>query len=295
MLSMEKMLRRLIGEDVELVTGPGPDLWTVWADPGQIQQVLVNLAVNARDAMPTGGTLTIETLNITFDAEFAARRAGMAQGDHVMVAVSDTGHGIPPETQEHIFEPFFTTKATGHGTGLGLATCYGIVKQAGGSIWVYSEPGGGATFKIYLPRIHAAADTAPVRAAASTPVGHERILLVEDDTKVRSVGASGLRWYGYRVMEAAHGVEALRLFGDHVDEIDLLVTDVVMPQMGGRELAERLMALRPDLKVLYTSGYTQDGIVHQGVLDPGVAFLPKPYDPSTLARKVRAVLDEPHG
>jgi two-component system, cell cycle sensor histidine kinase and response regulator CckA len=292
-LSMDKMLRRLIGEDVELVTVLGDGLWTVWADQGQIQQVLVNLAVNARDAMPTGGTLTIETLNVTFEAEFAARRAGMAEGDHVMLAVSDTGHGIPADILDHVFEPFFTTKPTGEGTGLGLATCYGIVKQAGGSIWVFSEPGGGASFKIYLPRIHAAADAIPARVVAFTPTGHERILLVEDDSKVRTIAARALRGFGYRVTEAAHGEEALRLFADHVDEIDLLITDVVMPQMGGRELAERMVAARPDLKVLYTSGYTQSGIVHHGVLDHGVAFLPKPYDPSALARTVRATLDDP--
>jgi two-component system cell cycle sensor histidine kinase/response regulator CckA len=291
--SMDKMLRRLIGEDVELVTVLGTDLWTVWADQGQIQQVLVNLAVNARDAMPTGGTLTVETLNVTLDAEFVSRRAGMAQGDHVMLAVSDTGQGIPLDTLEHIFEPFFTTKPTGQGTGLGLATCYGIVKQAGGSIWVSSEPGAGATFKIYLPRIHAEADAIPANVTVSTPRGDERILLVEDDTKVRTIAARALRGFGYHVTEASDGKDALRLFADHVDDIDLLITDVVMPQMGGRELAERMVAARSDLKVLYTSGYTQDGIVHHGVLDHGVAFLPKPYDPPALARKVRAVLDEP--
>jgi PAS domain S-box-containing protein len=294
-LSMDKMMRRLIGEDVELVTVFGKDLWTVWADLGQIQQVLVNLAVNARDAMPDGGKLTIETLNVTLDAAYTARHAGVAPGEYVMLAVSDTGHGITPEIQEHIFEPFFTTKSTGHGTGLGLATCYGIVQQAGGAIDVYSEQGGGATFKIYLPRAQAAAEPVKLKGADSTPIGSETILLVEDDEKVRSIAVRSLRDYGYRVTEASNGEEALQLPGDCLGEIDLLVTDVVMPQMGGRELAERMHAVRPNLKVLYTSGYTENGIVHHGVLDRGVAFLSKPYDAAALARKVREVLDEANG
>ncbi len=290
-LSMDKMLRRLIGEDIELVTVLGTGLWSVRADLGRIQQVIVNLAVNARDAMPGGGKLTVETRNVTLDRAFAARHHGAEAGDHVMLSVSDTGHGMTAEVQEHIFEPFYTTKRTGLGTGLGLATCYGIVKQAGGSIWVNSEPGSGSTFKIYLPRAQAAPEQVQVPVAATTPVGNERILLVEDEAMVRSVAVRALRDFGYVVTEAANGMDALGVAEGHVHDFDILVTDVVMPLLGGRELAERLQALRPDLKVLYTSGYTEDGIVHHGVLDRGVQFLPKPYDPVALARRVRAVLD----
>jgi len=293
-LGIDRLLRRLIGEDIELSTLLTEDLWKVWADPAQMEQVLVNLAVNARDAMPNGGTITIETLNITLDGEYSAGRIDMPPGDYVMLAVSDTGHGIPRETLEHVFEPFFTTKKDGLGTGLGLATCYGIVKQANGWIWAYSEPGCGATFKIYLPRT---ADAAQAPAAAPSPAplaGDERILLVEDDIKVRAAAARSLRDRGYCVLEASNGEEALRLVGERAEGIDLLVTDVVMPQMGGPELADRLITRRPDLDVLFTSGYTENGIVHGGVLDRGVAFLPKPYTPSALARKVRAMLDAAH-
>jgi PAS domain S-box-containing protein len=289
--SMDKMLRRLIGEDIELATVPGDGLWTVWADSGQVQQVLVNLVVNARDAMPKGGRLTVETRNVTLDAEYAARHAGVVPGDYVMLAVSDTGHGMSPEVAAHVFEPFFTARPSGTGTGLGLATCYGIVKQAGGSIWVYSEPDHGTTFKLYLPRVKRVADTAPANEPEHVGGGVERILLVEDEDSVRTIAARTLRDAGYTVLEASNGEEALLVAADRLDSIDLVVTDVVMPQMGGRDLAERLLALRPDLKILFTSGYTEDGIVTRGVLDRGVSFLPKPYDRSSLTRRVRSVLD----
>ncbi len=291
MLSMDKMLQRLIGEDIELVTVLGDGLWPVRADLTQIQQVIVNLAVNARDAMPGGGKLSIQSGNVTLDAAFAACHAGAEAGDHVLLTVSDTGHGMSADVQEHIFEPFYTTKRTGLGTGLGLATCYGIVKQAGGTIWVYSEPGAGSTFKIYLPRAEEEPERIEASVPATAPVGNERILLVEDEAMVRSVAVRALRDFGYRVTEAANGLDALGLAEGHLQDFDLLVTDVVMPLLGGRELAERLLMLRPGLKVLYTSGYTEDGIVHHGELDRGVQFLPKPYDPTALAHKVRAVLD----
>jgi PAS domain S-box-containing protein len=289
--SMDKMLRRLIGEDIELVTVPGDDLWTVWADPGQVQQVLANLVVNARDAMPKGGRLTVETHNVTLDADYASRHAGVVPGDYVMLAVTDTGHGMAPDVTARVFEPFFTTKRSGIGTGLGLATCYGIVKQAGGSIWVASEPGRGTTFTLYLPRVKRPAESLPARESDEAVGGAERILLVEDEDNVRRIAARTLRDAGYTVLEACNGEDALLVAADRLDSIDLVVTDVVMPQMGGRDLAERLLVLRPDLKILFTSGYTEDGIVHRGVLARGVSFLPKPYDRASLTRRVRSMLD----
>ena len=292
-LAMDKMLRRLIGEDVELVTLLAEHLGAVWADPGHIEQVLVNLAVNARDAMPGGGKLTIETSNVTLDAESAARHVGMAPGEYVLLAVSDSGYGMAPEILEHIFEPFFTTKELGGGTGLGLSTCYGIVKQSGGWIWAYSEPGQGTTFKIYLPRIRAEAEAFSPASSAALRGGTETVLLVEDNAQVRDIALRSLRERGYRVLQAANGGEALRAAENQSEPIALLLTDVVMPQMGGSELVERVRALRPQIKVLYTSGYTEHALVHREVLGPGIAFLPKPFDPAGLARKVREVLDAP--
>jgi len=289
---MDKMLRRLLGEDVALVTHLAADLGPVSADPGQLEQVLLNLAVNARDAMPQGGRLTIETANVLLTEEYAERHHRLPPGPYVLLAVSDTGVGMDEITQKHLFEPFFTTKEVGKGTGLGLATVYGIVKQSGGYIWVYSEPGRGTTLKVYLPRVPGAAEPLPV--AVESPElrrGTETVLLVEDAAPVRSLARKGLESYGYQVLEAADGPAALELSARHPRGIDILVTDVVMPGMSGRELAERLAPARPGMRVLYTSGYTDDAMVHQGVLRSGVAFLQKPFVPETLARKVREVLD----
>jgi PAS domain S-box-containing protein len=290
--NMERMLRPMIGEDIELYTVLQPQLGRVLADPGQIEQVLMNLAVNARDAMPQGGRLTIETSNVELNETYARRLLTMTPGPHVLLAVSDTGCGMDKETQEHIFEPFFTTKEQGKGTGLGLSTVYGIVKQSGGSIWVYSEPGRGTTFKIYLPRVEEPTESVePDTARARLPNGTETILLVEDEAGVRSLARASLQVYGYRVLEAANGDEAIRIFDRRQDAIHLLVTDMVMPGMDGRALSERLSARLPGLKVLYLSGYAEGAIVHNGVLNAGMAFLQKPFTPLSLARKVRAVLD----
>lgn len=293
LLETAKMLPRLIAEDVELVSVSAEDLGLVRVDPGQIEQVVVNLAINARDAMPEGGKLTIETANVTLDEEYARQHPGVTPGGYVMLAISDTGGGITREVREHIFEPFFTTKELGKGTGLGLATCYGIVKQSGGNIWVYSEPGQGTTFKIYLPRVEEEGDTLTKHDKEGyPPKGTETVLLVEDESSVRKVTACTLREQGYTVLEAGNGEEALLLArGLAGEKIHLLLTDVVMPQMGGRVLAERLRGEHPDTKVLFFSGYPGEGIVHHGVLAPGAAFLQKPFTPAGLAWKVREVLD----
>src|SRR5438128_5165524 len=290
--NMDRMLRRLLGEDVELATSRDPAAGTVNADPGQLEQVLLNLAVNARDAMPGGGRLSIGTTRVTLHEEHVERRHRMPAGDYVCLAVADTGVGMDEMTQAHLFEPFFTTKEVGKGTGLGLATVYGIVKQSGGYIWVYSEAGHGTTVKIYLPRVPGVAES-PVPAPEPQQVrgGDETVLLVEDAAPVRTLARRSLEARGYRVLEAADGPSALQLSARHLDGIDILVTDVVMPGMSGRELAERLAPERPSMKVLYTSGYTDDAMVRQGVLSAGVAFLQKPFVPDTLARKVREVLD----
>ncbi|HEX4627818.1 MAG TPA: PAS domain S-box protein [Gemmatimonadales bacterium] len=290
--TMYRMLRRLLGEDIELATTLDPGAGAVNADPGQLEQVLLNLAVNARDAMPTGGRLTVETQHLTLTAEHVERRHRLPPGDYVCLAVTDTGAGMDEATQAHLFEPFFTTKEVGKGTGLGLATVYGIVKQSGGYVWVYSEVGHGTTVKVYLPRVEGATETAPlVPAPQVVRGGTETVLLVEDAAPVRSLARKSLAARGYTVLDAADGPSALALATSHGGAIDLLVTDVVMPGMGGRELAERLAAVRPQMKVLYTSGYTDDAMVRQGVLTAGVAFLQKPFIPDTLARKVRDVLD----
>ncbi|MBI1967608.1 MAG: PAS domain S-box protein [Gemmatimonadetes bacterium] len=292
--SAEKLLRRLIGEDVTLATRLEPALWAVRADPGQIEQVIVNLAVNARDAMPQGGQLTIETANTLLDQAYADEHQPVTAGEYVMLAVTDTGIGMDKETQAHIFEPFFTTKERGKGTGLGLAMVYGIVKQSGGFIWVYSEPEQGTTFKSYLPRVVESVEAAPSEPArAPRTAGSETILLAEDEEAVRRVARETLTRHGYTVLQAPAGAVALALAGNYQDAIHLLLTDVVMPGMSGRQLADRLTALRPGLKVLYMSGYTDDAIVREGRLEPGLAYLQKPFRPDALARKVREVLDAP--
>jgi PAS domain S-box-containing protein len=289
-----KMLQRLIGEDIDLLIGLTPDLGKVKADPGQIEQVLMNLSVNARDAMPKGGKVTIETQNVLIDEEYSRRHLSVRPGRYVMLAVSDTGCGMDAATQERIFEPFFTTKGTGKGTGLGLSTVYGIVKQSGGNIWVYSEVGRGTTFKIYLPCVdHHAEDFKSIAEAAQATPGTETVLLVEDEEMVRNMTREILQESGYRVLEAAHGHEALHVAEQHDGPIHLMLSDVVMPQMSGRELAEQLSPRRAEMKVLYMSGYTDDAIVHHGVLDEGMAFIEKPFTPSALTRKLREVLSAP--
>src|SRR5438105_2119169 len=290
--NMDTMLKRMIAEDIDLLTILSPGSTPVKADPGQIQQILMNLVVNARDAMPDGGRLTIETADVVLDTDYARRHVGVSPGRYVMLAVSDNGCGMDKQTQARIFEPFFTTKEEGKGTGLGLSTVYGIVKQSGGNIWVYSEPGRGTTFRIYLPRIEGVAEAiVPGKAQEPLPRGSETLLLVEDDAGVRKLAKTTLQTQGYTVLEAAQGEDAVRLSGQHEGLIHLMVTDMVMPEMSGRELAERLKPLRPNMKVLLTSGYTGKAMLHHGELDPGMAFLQKPFTPQTLARKVREVLD----
>lgn len=290
---MEKMLRRLIGEDVELQTASRADLGLVKADRSQIEQVVMNLAVNARDAMPGGGRLTIETANVEFDGSIAHPPAMVAPGKYVMLAVTDNGCGMDEKTQAHIFEPFFTTKEKGKGTGLGLATVYGIVKQSGGYIWVYSEPGHGTTFKIYLPRVEdqASADTRELGSSGrSFPRGNEVVLLVEDEKGVRDLAREYLELSGYSVIEAEDGYTALELTAMHAGPIHLLMTDVVMPGISGRELADRVRNIRPEIKVLYMSGYTDQAVVHHGILDGDAVLLQKPFSMSTLASKLREIL-----
>jgi PAS domain S-box-containing protein len=287
-----KMLQRVIGEDVALVTVLAPDLQMVKADPGQIEQVLMNLAVNARDAMPTGGKLTIETSNVVLDTAYAAGHTMVPAGDYVLLAMSDTGVGMTEDTKARLFEPFFTTKEQGKGTGLGLATVYGIVKQSGGFVWVYSELGNGTTFKVYLPQVSVQAEAQRHRTTSTElPHGTETVLLAEDAAPVRAVAKLILERCGYTVFEAPNGKVALDVAAGHREGVDLLVTDVVMPEMSGRELADRLRELRPGIKVLFVSGYTDDAVIRHGILDPGNAYLQKPFTPEALALKVRDVLD----
>jgi CheY-like chemotaxis protein len=284
------LLKRLLGEDIELVFVAASDLGRVRVDPGHFEQVIVNLAVNARDAMPAGGRLTIETSNAAIDDGYAGRHVGMTPGPYVMLAVSDDGVGMDPATRGRIFEPFFTTKEPGKGTGLGLAMVYGIVKQSGGHIRVYSEPGVGTVFKVYLPRT----DDAPgadVADDTTLPRGRETILIVEDEEEVGSFAREVLEGLGYTVLEATNAADALLIAERYVGFIDLLLTDVVMPRMGGTPLAAAVTAARPETKILFTSGYTDDAIVRHGGLEAGADLLEKPFSPDTLAVKVRAVLD----
>jgi PAS domain S-box-containing protein len=292
---IEKMLTRLLGETISVRTKLSPSLGTVRADPGQLEQVLMNLAVNAGDAMPHGGELTIETSEVELDEEYAREHVDAVPGRYVMLAVHDAGVGMEPATQARLFEPFFTTKGPGKGTGLGLSTVYGIVKQSGGHIWVYSEIGQGTTFKVYLPRIDAPADIMPRSPQEAAKRGTETILVVEDADLLRALARRVLEGFGYTVLTAHGGQEALAMAEAHPGPVHLLLTDVVMPEMGGAELAKRLAARRAEILVLYMSGYTDDAIVRQGVLDEGVAFIQKPFTAESLVRRVREVLDASGG
>ena len=288
---MDKMLRRLIGEDIELITVLEGSSGRVKADPGQIEQVIMNLVVNARDAMPRGGKLTIETADIELDDLYTRKHMEVEPGSYVMLAISDTGHGMDKETQSHIFEPFFTTKGAGQGTGLGLSTVYGIIRQSGGNIWVYSEPGRGTTFKVYLPRVEDEADEYEAQACREeSNKGSETILLVEDEDSVRRLASEILQMNGYKVFEARRGSEAIEICEREHGPINMMVTDVVMPRMSGPQLADHLAEVRPRMKVLYMSGYTDSSIINHGVLESSTAFLQKPFTPSSLLNKVREIL-----
>ncbi len=288
---MEKILRRLIGEDIELVSVNAADLWRIKADRSQIEQVILNLAVNARDAMPRGGKLTIETENVEFDNSQARLPVVLTPGRYVMLAVTDNGCGMDSETQAHIFEPFFTTKEKGKGTGLGLATVYGIVKQSGGYIWVYSEPGHGTTFKVYLPRVEDSLTPQEVREVSQNiPRGTETILLVEDEQGVRDLAREYLEISGYKVLVAENGAAAVKAASEHKGAIDLIMTDVVMPGLSGSELTKRIEAIRPGIRIMYMSGYTDQAIVHHGILGPDIVLLQKPFTLNALAHKLREAL-----
>jgi len=290
---LEKMLRRIIGEDIELITHLSEDLWRVRTDPGQMEQVIMNLVVNARDAMPEGGRLTIETANVVLDGAYARSHVSVVAGNYVMLSISDTGCGMRPEVRERIFEPFFTTKEKGKGTGLGLSVVYGIVKQSGGNIWVYSEPARGTTFKIYLPAVEEEGEGFQRReVSGEVPRGNERILVVEDDDSVRELTVRFLEKQGYHPLEAKRGEEALELFKTNRDSIHLVLVDVVMPGESGPELVKKLKEVSQNFKVLFMSGYTDNAIVHHGVLDKGVEFIQKPFSFEGLLRKVREVLDK---
>jgi PAS domain S-box-containing protein len=294
LMGMEKMIRRLLGADVEVTFLPSTATGKVIADAGQIEQVVMNLVVNARDAMPRGGKLVLETRNVELDEEYVRTHFGVVPGSYVLLALSDTGFGMSKDVQARVFEPFFTTKEKDKGTGLGLSTVFGIVKQSGGHVWLYSEPGQGTTFKIYLPRTAVQDDEKPsVPPSTGAGRGSETILLVEDDEQVRAVACNILRRHGYRVLEASNGGEALLSCEQHTATIHLLLTDVILPKVSGRQIAERLAALRPEMKVLFMSGYTDEAILQQGVLDADVAYFQKPITPEKLTRAVREVLNRP--
>ena len=290
--NIDKMLRRLIGEHIELVTMFGPQLEPIEADPTQLEQVVLNLVVNARDAMPQGGKIVIETTNLELDEAYAHQHVSVSPGRYVMLAVSDQGSGMNTETLRHIFEPFYTTKRHEEGTGLGLSTVYGVVKQNRGNIWVYSEVGRGTTFKVYVPQVNQVVDARKTEAVSTAVArGTETVLLAEDEELVRKFVRSILEKSGYTVLEAHHGSEALRVALQHPGPIHLLLTDMVMPLMDGKLLAQRMVGLRPGIRVLYMSGYSENAVVHYGVLESGTAFIEKPFTVETLARKVRDVLD----
>jgi signal transduction histidine kinase len=290
---MEKMLGRLIGEDICVRTALAKSLDQISADPGQIEQVIMNLAVNARDAMPDGGELCIETANAELDPCYAQAHAEVKAGKYVMLAITDSGCGMNEATKSRIFEPFFTTKEQGKGTGLGLATVYGIVKQSGGHIWVYSEPGQGTTFKVYFPVVAQESTKGPSEPDRKSALkGDETILLVEDDPGVRALARNVLEMYGYSVLEASNPSAAIQVCQSHAGLIDALLTDIVMPQMNGKRLSELLLPQRPGMKVLFMSGYTDDAIIRQGILERGISFIQKPFTPAGLAEKLRGVLDE---
>jgi CheY-like chemotaxis protein len=287
------MLRRLLRESLDLTATIEPNLWPIKADPGQLEQILMNLVVNARDAMTNGGQVTITVRNVELDDLHAELHFGMTPGAHVLLEVSDTGAGMDQATKERIFEPFFTTKEAGKGTGLGLATVFGIVQSLAGSIWVFSEPGRGTTFKIYLPRT--GDDVEPVMALppATRLTGTETVLVVEDELPLRQVVSGILRRAGYAVVEATDGTAAIAAVAGHAGTIDLLVTDVVMPRMNGRDLAQKLQSTHPALKTLFMTGFTEDAVTHQRLVSPGVALLQKPFKPAALLRRVRELLDLP--
>jgi CheY-like chemotaxis protein len=285
---MAQMLLRLIGEDVEMQTKLDPELYPIRGDQGQIEQVIMNLVVNARDAMPQGGKLMIETRNLTVEEDESQRRTPMVPDDYILLTISDTGLGMDAETQAHIFEPFFTTKARGKGTGLGLATVYGVVKQSGGYIWVYSEPGLGATFKIYLPRVLDELQTSRPADIEDSQQQSATVLVVEDEVSLRTFTCTLLQENGYRVLEAGDGEEALALADQYKEPIHLLLTDMIMPGMNGPAVAEKLALLHPEAKVLFMSGYT--GFVSRGLIDPHALLVSKPFTREELLRKIRQVL-----
>lgn len=291
---MSVMLKRLIGENIELTTMLSPDIGYIKADRGQMEQVLMNLAVNARDAMPDGGLLTVETKAVSLEAALYERHhSGIRKGMYVMLAITDNGVGMDSETKERVFEPFFTTKEKSKGTGLGLATVYGIVKQSGGHLWVYSEPGKGTTFKIYLPMVKSKRKIKEKPEAAIEDLhGSETILVVEDEFMVRELVCDTLRASGYTILEAANGKQAIDVFSSNKDKIDLVLTDVIMPEMSGRKMIETLYEAHPNITALYMSGYTDDAIIKHGVLEPGMAYIQKPFSPKALIQKVKEVLDE---